>query len=234
MNDLNNKIFSFMFPIVLYELIFNFLESRRDDKIFKWIKTSISHDYSAFNFLLNVICRPICYHSFSNIWTFPHFQRIDFQLAYNIFHNIMKYFKNSYKQTIQWIIIILMLIEPETLQVFFIHHKCSMCPPWLIWQTPNPLSNSFHTCCCWVLRHFLTSWVISVVSDIKHEKSDKFCSEALILARGSFTCRNSATRDPQLYFPSEGSHTQDFKLWKKSIDPGQVRTCKPWIQRGVW
>ena len=45
--------------------------------------------------------------------------------------------KFNHKQTIQRIIIILMPIEPETLQVFFIHQKCSMCPPWLIWQTSN-------------------------------------------------------------------------------------------------
>ena len=45
-------------------------------------------------------------------------------------------------------------------------------------------------CCCWVLRHFLTSQVISVASDIEREKSDRFCSEAVISAWGSFTCRN--------------------------------------------
>ena len=37
-------------------------------------------------------------------------------------------------------------------------------------------------CCFWVLRHFLTSQVISVASNIEREKSDKFCSEALISA----------------------------------------------------
>ena len=31
------------------------------------------------------------------------------------------------------------------------------------------------------------------------------------------------TRDPRLYFPSEGSHTQDFYALKKSIDPGRDR-----------
>ena len=31
------------------------------------------------------------------------------------------------------------------------------------------------------------------------------------------------TRDPWLYFPSEGSHTQDFYALKKSIDPGRDR-----------
>ena len=65
-------------------------------------------------------------------------------------------------------------------------------------------------CCSWVLRHFWISWVISVASDIEREKSDKFCSEDLISAWGSFTCRKCTTRDPRLYFPSEGSHTQDF------------------------
>jgi hypothetical protein len=28
--------------------------------------------------------------------------------------------------------------------------------------------------------------------------------------KGSFTCRKYTTRDPQLYFPSEGRHAQDF------------------------
>ena len=69
-------------------------------------------------------------------------------------------------------------------------------------------------CCCWGLRHFLTSQVISVASDIEREKSDKFCSEALISTWGSFTCRKSTTRDPRLYFPSEGSYTQDFYALK--------------------
>ena len=57
---------------------------------------------------------------------------------------------------------------------------------------------------------FLTSKVISVASYSKREKSDKFCSEALISAWGSFTRRKSTTRDQRLYFPSEGIHTQDF------------------------
>ena len=67
---------------------------------------------------------------------------------------------------------------------------------------------------------FLTSQVISVAFYSEREKSDKFCSEAL----------SSVTRDPQLYFPSEGSHTKDFYALYKSIDPGQDRTCEPWIQ----
>ena len=51
---------------------------------------------------------------------------------------------------------------------------------------------------------------ISVAFYSECEKSDKFCSEALISAWGSFTCRKSRTRDQRLYVPSEGSHTQDF------------------------
>ena len=74
-----------------------------------------------------------------------------------------------------------------------------------------------------------TSQVISITFYSEWEKSDKFCSEALILAWGSFTCRKSTTRDPQLYFPSEGSHTL-----KKSIDPGRDRTREPRIQRRIW
>ena len=71
-------------------------------------------------------------------------------------------------------------------------------------------------------------------SDLEREKSDKFCSEALISAWGSFTCRKSTTRDPRLYFPSEGSHTPDFYALKKSIDHGRVWTREPRIQRRVW
>ena len=89
-------------------------------------------------------------------------------------------------------------------------------------------------CCCWVLRHFETSEVISVASDIEREKTDKFCSLALISAWGSFTCRKSTTRDPRLYFPSEGSHTQDVYALKKSIDPGRDRISEPRIQRRLW
>jgi hypothetical protein len=29
-------------------------------------------------------------------------------------------------------------------------------------------------------------------------------------SKGSLTCRKSATRDPRLYFPSEGRHAEDF------------------------
>ena len=76
--------------------------------------------------------------------------------------------------------------------------------------------------CCWVLRYFLISTVISVASDIEREKSYKCCSEALISAWGSFTCRKSTTRDPRLYFPFEGSHTEDFYALKKSSTPDGI------------
>ena len=46
-------------------------------------------------------------------------------------------------------------------------------------------------------------------------------------------CRKSMTQDPRVYFPSEGSHTQDFYALKKSIDPGWDRTREPQIQRSV-
>ena len=85
-----------------------------------------------------------------------------------------------------------------------------------------------------VLRRSLTSQVISVASYIEHEKAYKFCSEALISAWGSFTCRKSTTRDPRVYFPSDGSHNQDFYALKKSIDPGRDRTDEPRIQSRVW
>jgi hypothetical protein len=39
--------------------------------------------------------------------------------------------------------------------------------------------------------------------------------------RGSFTCRKSTTRDPQLYFPSEGRHPEDFSSRKiRRLRPG--------------
>ena len=94
----------------------------------------------------------------------------------------------------------------------------------------------FHSirCCCWVLRRSLTSQIISVAFYIESEKSDKFCSEAPISAWGSFTWRKFTIRDQRLYFPSEGSHTQDFYALKKSIDPGRAWTREPRIQWRVW
>ena len=74
-------------------------------------------------------------------------------------------------------------------------------------------------CCSWALWHSLTSQVISIAFYIEREKSDKFCSEALILAWGSFTCHKSMTQDQRLHFPSEGSHTQDFYVLKKIHQP---------------
>ena len=65
----------------------------------------------------------------------------------------------------------------------------------------------------------LTFRVISVAFCSELEKTDKFCSEALISAWGSFTCRKSTTWDPRLYFTSEGSHTQDFYALKKIHRP---------------
>ena len=70
----------------------------------------------------------------------------------------------------------------------------------------------------------LTSQAISVAFYGEREKSDQFCSEALISTRCSFMCHKSTTWDPWLYFPSEGSHTQDFYALKKSTDPGRVWT----------
>ena len=55
--------------------------------------------------------------------------------------NILKF---NFRQTIQRIIIILTPVDPETTS-FFIHHKCSMGPPWLIRLTSNLWSSSFHT-----------------------------------------------------------------------------------------
>ena len=51
------------------------------------------------------------------------------------------------------------------------------------------------------------------------ENDEKFCSKALISAWGSFTCRKSMTRDPRLYFPSEGRNTRDFYALKYPSTP---------------
>ena len=81
---------------------------------------------------------------------------------------------------------------------------------------------------------FYDAQVINIAFYSEHEKSDKFCSEALISGGGSSMCRKCTTWDTWLYFPSEGSHTQDFYALKKSIDPGWVWTHEPRIQRTVW
>ena len=91
-----------------------------------------------------------------------------------------------------------------------------------------------HCCCSWVLQCSLTSQVISVTFYIEHEKSEKFCSEALTSAWYSSICHKFKTRDQRLYFPFDGSRTQDFSLWRKYIDLGRVWTREPWIQWRVW
>ena len=53
----------------------------------------------------------------------------------------------------------------------------------------------------------------------EREKADKFYSETLISAWGSFTCCKSTTRDPRLYFLSEGSLIQDLYTLKKIHRP---------------
>ena len=73
----------------------------------------------------------------------------------------------------------------------------------------------------------LTSQFISVAFCSEREKADKFCSEALISAWGYFTCRKSMTRNPWLYFPSEGSHTQDFYALKNPSTPAGFETSYP-------
>ena len=74
----------------------------------------------------------------------------------------------------------------------------------------------------------LTSQVISVAFYRERETSEKFCSEALISACGSFTCRKSTTRDPRLYFPSEGSHNQDFYALKNPLTPAGFEPANLW------
>ena len=87
----------------------------------------------------------------------------------------------------------------------------------------------------------LTSQVISITFYSEHEKCSKFCSDALISAWGSFTCLKSTTRNPRLYFPSEGFwHSekihrpwQGLNLWTSDPvaskitmgPPGSTPTC---------
>ena len=72
-------------------------------------------------------------------------------------------------------------------------------------------------------RSLLITGLVDVVdlgfTTLLTSESEKFCSEALISASGSFTCQKSITRDPWLYFPSEGSHTQNFYALKKIHRP---------------
>ena len=91
------------------------------------------------------------------------------------------------------------------------------------WQYSRKISasslNIYIVVVDWGFTTLLTAQVISMTFYSERGKYDKFCSEALISAWGSLTCRKSTTRDPQLYFPSEGCPTQDFYALRKSIDP---------------
>jgi hypothetical protein len=46
--------------------------------------------------------------------------------------------------------------------------------------------------------------------------------------KGSLTCRKYTTRDPQLYFPSEGRHSQDF------LRPEKIRRLRPGLNPRSW
>jgi hypothetical protein len=46
--------------------------------------------------------------------------------------------------------------------------------------------------------------------------------------KGSFTCRKYTTRDPQLYFPSEGRHAQDC------FRPEKIRRLRPGLNPRSW
>ena len=77
---------------------------------------------------------------------------------------------------------------------------------------------------CWVgvvvvqfFTSLLTSRVISVAFYSEREKSNKFCSESLFSAWGSFTCRKSTA-----LLPFRRKSTQDFYDVKKFIGPGRI------------
>jgi hypothetical protein len=46
--------------------------------------------------------------------------------------------------------------------------------------------------------------------------------------KGFLTCRKSTTRDPQLYFPSEGRHAQEF------LRPKKIRRLRPGLNPRSW
>ena len=73
----------------------------------------------------------------------------------------------------------------------------------------------------------LISQVISVAFYSERETSDKFCSEALISTCGSFMCHKSTTSDRRLYFPSEGSHTQNFYALKNLPTTAEFEPANP-------
>ena len=74
----------------------------------------------------------------------------------------------------------------------------------------------------------LKSQAICVAFYSEHEKSNKFCSEALISAWGSFTWRKSTTRDPQLCFTSPPKEVilRIFTLGKNPSSPAGRRARK--------
>ena len=72
----------------------------------------------------------------------------------------------------------------------------------------------------------LTSQDISVAFYSEREKSDKFCSEALISAWGSFTYRKSTTRDPRFYH----GRLARWRKWK-SCDVGEA---KEGLENELW
>ena len=57
------------------------------------------------------------------------------------------------------------------------------------------------------------------LSTLSVKSPTNFAQRALISAWGSFMCRKSTTQGQQLYFPSKGSHIQDFYTLKKILRP---------------
>ena len=77
-------------------------------------------------------------------------------------------------------------------------------------------------CCCLVLRHSLTSQVISVAFYIEREKSDKFCSEALISAVNLRDGTNGFTSLPKEVI------LRIFTLWKNPSTPAGFEPASLW------
>ena len=118
----------------------------------------------------------------------------------------------------------------QLLQRFSNYGQRTTCGRWdlLLWSLNS-------SCYCWVLRLLLN--ILGHQSRFRH----RAWKGRQILLRGSnfglrFFLRAVNVRhgDPRLYFPFEGSHTQNFYALKKFIDLGQDRTREPRILRWVW
>ena len=74
-------------------------------------------------------------------------------------------------------------------------------------------------------RTLLTSQIFSVASYSEREKSEKFCSVALISAWGSFTCRKTTTWTHGFSFLPKEVILRIFTLWKNPSTPAEFESA---------